>query len=222
MLPTSRAAAIAALCLATLAWPRPGWALEAAVAPPRERAGRVWADVQLTSVISPRVEQSLGRGMPARLQLHVELWRRRRLWFDRMEGDFDVSVRIRYEVWSRTYRLEWKGVAPVTLGTIDSVQTFLTQPLALPVGRSEKLQSGSRYYLAVVATLEPLTVEDIEEGEGWLSGEVKAQGGSGIGVVTALPRSLFDAARNFSGLGDERARAISEDAIFDVGAAVSP
>ena len=30
-------------------------------------------------------------------------------------------------------------------------------------------------------------------------------------VITALPRSVFDAVRNFAGFGDQRARAISED-----------
>jgi hypothetical protein len=59
------------------------------------------------------------------------------------------------------------------------------------------------------ATVKPLSVEDVAEVEGWLSGEVRDQRGSGLGAITALPRSLFDAARNFAGLGDTRARAVS-------------
>jgi hypothetical protein len=62
--------------------------------------------------------------------------------------------------------------------------------------------------------LKPLTVEDIAEGEGWLSGEVEEKRGAGLGILTAIPRTVFDAVRNFAGLGDERARAISDD--FDV------
>ena len=53
--------------------------------------------------------------------------------------------------------------------------------------------------------------EDVEEGEGWLSGEVEEKRRSGLGVLTAIPRSLFDAVRNFAGLGDQRARAITDD-----------
>ena len=34
---------------------------------------------------------------------------------------------------------------------------------------------------------------------------------SPLGVLTAVPRSLFDAVRNFAGLGDQKARAISDD-----------
>ena len=47
--------------------------------------------------------------------------------------------------------------------------------------------------------------------EGWLSGEVVEKRNAGWGVLTALPRSVFDAVRNFAGLGDQRARAITPD-----------
>ena len=63
----------------------------------------------------------------------------------------------------------------------------------------------------MTATLRPLTVEDAQEVEGWLSGEVEQNSHSGFGVVTSLPRSIFDAVRNFAGFGDEKARALSDD-----------
>jgi hypothetical protein len=58
----------------------------------------------------------------------------------------------------------------------------------------------------VSATLKPLSVEDVEEVEGWLSGEVETKRRAGFGVITELPRALFDAVRNFAGFGDHRAR----------------
>ena len=36
-------------------------------------------------------------------------------------------------------------------------------------------------------------------------------GGSGLGVITELPRALFDTVRNFAGFGDRRTRATSRD-----------
>jgi hypothetical protein len=65
--------------------------------------------------------------------------------------------------------------------------------------------------VVVYATLKPLSVEDVAEVEGWLSGEVKTRSGAGLGVIAELPRSLFDAVRNFAGFGDRRARAVSEE-----------
>lgn len=199
-------AALLALGLAV-----PAVALDLDFDPPRVAHGYLWVDAQLYDVFARRVEESLGRGMPATLQLHTELWRKRSGWFDRLSGSFDASIRIRYDVWLRTYRLERPGVPPIFASTLDSVRLVLANPIALPLARLQGLPREARYYAVVSAVLKPLTVEDVEEGEGWLSGEVVRRGGSGVGIVTAIPRSIFDAVRNFAGLGDQRARAISEE-----------
>jgi hypothetical protein len=188
-------------------------ALEATVGALQERDGSVWCDLRLGDVIAPRVQESLSRGMPATLEFHAELWRRRSGWFDRLESSFDASLRIRYEVWNRCYRIERAGAIPLVLGTLDSVAAALERPLALPVGRSDRLVSGARYYVVVTATLRPLSIEDVEEVEGWLSGEVVDKRRAGFGALTELPRSAFDAVRNFAGLGDQRARAQTEDVV---------
>jgi hypothetical protein len=189
----------------------PSAALEVTLDPPRKANGYLMTDIRLDDVFSPRVEGSLSRGMPATFQFHAELWRRRTAWFDRMESSFDASVKLRYDVWSKLYRLEQKGRPPMAAPTLDSVGAILSRPLGLPVAKAELLRPGARYYLAVSVTLKPLTVEDIEEGEGWLSGEVETKRSAGLGIVTAIPRAVFDAVRNFAGFGDQRARAISDD-----------
>ena len=97
------------------------------------------------------------------------------------------------------------------MASLDSVEIALSRPIALRVGRVGDLDPGARYYVVVTATLKPLSVEDVEEIEGWLSGEVKTTGGKGFGVITELPRSVFDAVRNFVGFGDQKARAMSPD-----------
>lgn len=177
----------------------------------REQWGLVWTDVRLGELFPPRVAESLSRGMPATLRLQTELWRRRRGWFDRLESSFEADVRIRYDVWSRSYRLERRGAPPAGVSSLDSVQIVLSRPIALRVGRVGELDAKSRYYVIVAATLKPLSIEDVEEIEGWLSGEVKTTGGRGFGVITELPRSVFDAVRNFTGFGDQKARATSPD-----------
>jgi hypothetical protein len=76
------------------------------------------------------------------------------------------------------------------------------------------MEPHARYYVSVSVTLKPLSVEDLEEGEGWLSGEVKSKRRSGFGIITSLPSSVFDAVRNFAGFGDERARTQSDDFVL--------
>jgi uncharacterized protein DUF4390 len=186
-------------------------ALEVETGPPRERGGLLIVDARLSEAIAPRVAESLARGMPATLQLHVELWRRRSAWFDRLESSVDASVRIRYDVWTDSYLLERFGSPPIVVNSIDSAEVVLSRPWVVAVGRVGQLSATGRYYLALSATLRPLTVEDLAEVEGWLSGEVKDKRRAGFGVIAEIPRALFDAVRNVAGFGDAHARTTSDD-----------
>lgn len=197
--------------MAALLLAPPAGALDAWLDAPRTRDGFVWVDLVLTDLFPPRVEESLARGMPATLQLHAELWRRRTGWFDRLENSYDASVRMRYEVWNDAYRMDRANAPSLRLGTLDSLRIVLGRPLSLPVGTLGELKPRQSYYVVVTATLKPLSVEDVEEVEGWLSGEVRDPHKSRFGVITELPRSVFDAVRNFAGFGDQKARAISMD-----------
>jgi len=182
-------------------------ALDLAVQPPRQRDGWLWVDARLGDLFAPRVESSLARGMPATLLLHAELWRQRAGWFDRLESAFDAEVRLRYDFRANAYRIERDGARPLVLADLDSVRTALSRRLPLPVGRTTLLVPDARYYVVVSATLKPLSLEDAREVEGWLSGEVGGSQGEAWGMVAGLPFSLFDAARNFAGFGDEHVRA---------------
>jgi hypothetical protein len=201
----------AALACALLLVATQAWALGVQISPPRERNGYVYIDAGVSDPFSTRTTESLQRGMPATIEVRAELWRRRTGWFDSFEGGYDARVRIQYEAWSDKWRIERAGAAPIYVSRFDSVATVLSRPWALPVAQIKDLKPDHRYYVAVVAVLKPLSVEDVEEVEGWLSGEVRTQRGAGFGVITELPRSLFDAVRNFAGFGDRRTRASSND-----------
>lgn len=197
--------------LVALAWPGVAHALNVALAPPRVRSDSVWVDVRLGDLFDARVEESLARGMPATIQLHAELWRRRSGWFDRLENTVDAELRVRYETVNRAYRLERQGAMPRTFGTLDSMAAAIAGPLAMPAGRIRPEERTHWHFVVVTVTLRPLSVEDVAEVESWLSGEVESKRGSGFGLITQVPRALFDAVRNFAGFGDDRARAISVD-----------
>jgi hypothetical protein len=205
------AAAIWRLALLALLVPGDAGAFDLAVSMPRERNGFLYVDTRVREPFGERIGESLARGMPATLYIHTELWRQRSGWFDRLESSFDASVRVRYEVWSERFRLERAGAPPVTVGSIDSVEVFLSRPWSLPVGRIGRIHPRGRYYVVVYATLKPLSVEDMAEVEGWLSGEVETKRRAGVGVVTEIPRAVFDAVRNFAGFGDRRARVVSPE-----------
>ena len=209
-----RVSALLAAVLALFTLAPAARALLGAVDRPHATGGYVWAVLRLDDLFPPRVEKSLDRGMPATLLLHVELWRHRSGWFDRLESAYDTPIKVRYDLWSEQYRVERRGAPTLSIATLDSVRAMLSLPMLLPTRKLEQLDAAGLYYLSVSVTLKPLSVEDLEEGEGWLSGEVESKRHSGFGIITGLPHSLFDAVRNFAGFGDQRARAISGD--FDL------
>jgi hypothetical protein len=178
------------------------------VVPGRDEAGVLWVTVRLDDPLEKHVEDSMGRGMPATLVLHTELWRHRTAWFDRLERAEDATVRLRYDVWQDAWRLERPGAAPAEFKSLDSLESVLSRPIQLPVANISKLPPDARCYVAITATVKPLKVEDVEEVEGWLTGEVQEHRETGI---TQLPRSVFDAVRNFAGFGDSHTRAITND-----------
>ena len=181
------------------------------IRPTRDVSGQLWVEVQLGDPIEPRVASSLGRGMPATLTIRTELWRRRRGWFDAMEHTVEKTFRLHYDAWGDDWHIDRPGQPPLAFGTLDSLKLALEHTLALPVSPLDKIAPETSCYLVVSASLRPLNVEDVEEVEGWLSGEVKEKRRSGLGILTGIPRSLFEAARNFAGFGDERSRLISTD-----------
>jgi hypothetical protein len=205
-------AALVALELALLLVATPAAAFKvSSIRPARDSEQRLWVELQIEDVIEPRVEASLERGMPATLTIRTELWRRRNGWFDRLERTAYGITRIRRDVANENWRIERRGSPPLVVPTLDSLRQVLEKNTTIPVGPLERLGTEAPCYVVVIAALQPLQLEDVEEVEAWLSGEVKSKGSSPFGFLTGLPRSLFDAVRNFAGFGDERSRLISAE-----------
>ena len=173
----------------------------------RDDAGHIWVTSRLEDPLDARVERSLARGMPATLTLHAELWRRREGWFDGMVSSADAVLRLRHDVWRQEWRIERAGAPPVLLQTVDSVEVALEHPFSMPLVGLGRVLEDDRCFVVLTVAVKPLNVEDVEEVEGWLSGEVRDQKRAGFGVITQLPRSVFDAVRNFTGFGDAHDRA---------------
>ena len=159
MLPALPASAFRFLCRSALLVPAlllvaaAAYALDADLSAPRATSGALCLDVSLSDVLPDPVENSLGRGMPATLLVHAELWRHRSLWFDRMERSADIAVRVRYEVWNDSYRMERTGASPRSVATLDSVRALLERPMPVKLGPLETLQEDARYFVAWIEHL---------------------------------------------------------------------
>lgn len=185
--------------------PAPAHAVELADVRVTRLEDRVAVALRPVRVLSPRVRESLERGMPATVRLRVELWRERAGWFDQLVGSESAETRVGRNAWSDDYQLVRRGGPAQTLLDLDEIEAELDRPTRVRLAPVLELAPGERYYAIVRIEVKPLTVEDIEEVERWLSGEAKRAGKPGPGSIARLPTYIIGILANLSGLGDETA-----------------
>jgi hypothetical protein len=135
-----------------------------------------------------RLEELLHSGFPARLHFKVELWSADGV-FDALKSQAEWDVIVRYNPLERRYsaaRVVQEHVAPLgSYKSLDSVQTAV----ALPYRPSIRLPSGNgRYYYIAMLDVEMLSVNDIDEVERWLRGELSPAVRGERSAGTALSR----------------------------------
>jgi hypothetical protein len=156
-------------------------------------------------LLSPRVRESMERGMPATVRLTVDLWRDRPGWFDQHVRSEHAETRVGRNAWSDEYQMRRQAGPVLTLIDLDEVERELDRPTRVRLLPVSELSAGERYYAIVRVEVKPLSVEDIEEVERWLSGEAKRIGKPGPGSIAQLPYYVIRLLANLSGLGDETA-----------------
>lgn len=176
-----------------------------------------WATVTLRvdHAFSDRIAQSLDRGMPVTVVVTVDLWQNRTGWFDKLEGEQTIVLRAFRNAWSDDFTLRRGKEPDRTILNRDALEQEIARPMRVRVLPVAKLGAADRHYAIVTAAVKPLTVEDLEAVEKWLSGEAKRSGKPGPGSIAKLPSYLVSMLANLSGFGDEVARWRSAD--FHVG-----
>ena len=119
-----------------------------------------------------RLEELLHSGFPARLHYRVELWSADGV-FDDLKSQAEWDVIVRYNPLERRYtaaRIVQEHVTSLgTYAGFDSAQAAIARPyrpaMRLPSG-------GGRHYYIVMLDVEMLSVNDIDEVERWLRGEL--------------------------------------------------
>lgn len=196
------------------AWPAAARAVEILPVRLRENGGYLEAGVRLTGVLSDRVRGTLERGMPATVYVSVDVWRDRTGWFDQLVATERAVYRASMDVWAEDYTLQLGTEPARAISDLDGLESALEQPLRVPLVRVASLGPDRRYYVIVNVTVKPLTVEDLQNVEKWLSGEARRAGKPGPGSIARLPSYFVKVLTNFSGLGDEGATYRSTD--FDL------
>ena len=127
-----------------------------------------------TTVLSDsRVRDLLHHGFPARLHYRLELWSTSG-WFNDLLDRVDWNVIVRYNPIDGRYtvaRLEADRVTPLGVFTqFAAVQTAIERPYQPPM-RPPAVRE--RVYYNLVLDVEMLSVNDLDEVERWLRGELR-------------------------------------------------
>lgn len=211
-------ALIAALLLATAA------PLEA------QRGARIYVDLPpaaLRSVESPRVRavrtlsdarlrDLLRNGFPARLHWRIEVWSTRG-WFDDLKGAVEWDVIVRYEPLERRYEIVHIDAEgnPTALGRTESfaeVEAIIERPYRPPIVPPNR---RDRVYYNVKLDVEMLSVNDLDEVERWLRGELRPAVRGQRNPGTAVTRGVRTVVARL--LGAEKRHYEERSGAFDVG-----
>lgn len=159
------------------------------LAPPLRAQGDTRLDITLPAVASRGAEAPLLRsanvfgdqgirdllvnGFPARLHFRLELWSTSG-WFDHLKDQIEWDVIVRYNALDHRYtasRVVDNTITPLgTFTEIRAVEDAVGQPFQPPM----RAPTGhDKYYYNAVLNIEMISVNDLDEVERWLRGELR-------------------------------------------------
>jgi hypothetical protein len=168
------------------------------VGPVEDIAGAICVSYRVESPFTPRLEETLERGMPATVSFEVGLWKRRVLWFDRLVLAIRSDHKIVYDDWKQAFRIRTGANPPRNRSatSFEALRDMLFTQTRLPLAASSSLDTTGTYYVSVRVTIKPVAPEDLGEIEDWLSGDKDSE------QSTGLPDYLLGLAVSLSGLGE--------------------
>lgn len=172
------------------------------------RSDLLTATVRLRDGFDAETRSSIERGLPITVRYTVELWRKRRLWFDKQLDSRVRAFRVRWDPGEKLFSVSGADRYRVreTFQSLDAALERLS-PRVLEVYPRSELEDRSTYYVVVEMAIQPLTVEEFRELDGWISGRIRGEDGEpaptdeddGGGVSGAFFGFLIDLA----GFGDK-------------------
>ncbi len=168
------------------------------------RNDSLFVDFRIRELFSDRIRDGLARGLPMTYSLVLELWRQRVGWWDALETRDTYEFKIQRNVWDDLFILGDRQGRRLWFPDIETLERHLCERHGELVGLTHQLRPDKSYYVVLIPTLRPLTIEDIREVEAWLTGEFQtSRKRSGLSTLTHLPRMLFGVFVDFTGLGDK-------------------
>jgi hypothetical protein len=128
---------------------------------------------QSEGIFTEKVVKFLTRGFTIQIEYKIELWRRRRFWFDSLEIQKIIGYKMEYERLGKRYVcLKYQKNESIVskldqqLGAIAKWITLPDPPLI--VAPVKKLDQDSEYYYTIIVSVATMTAQDIEDLQKWL------------------------------------------------------
>jgi hypothetical protein len=166
-----------------------------------QSGGFLTATFTAANLFSPRIVETLSRGLPATLGYEIQLWKKRGVWFDKLVAVNRLSYRVVYDPWEDGFRIVTKEGSSQAVFDLEHIEQSLCFRVTGRVADLAFVEPQAVYYVVIRATLRPLSAEDVSDVETWLNDGVENDGGG----IRAVPRYLFDVIVGLSGLGDQAA-----------------
>jgi hypothetical protein len=144
------------------------------------RDGWLGISVSLRDLFGPRERERLRSGFVMRVVIHADLWR---------EGDKqrllrqDRSTEIIFDLWDERFRVkvvERAGPTEAQVATTDEAVELATTLRNFPLIPLQRVDARSRYFVRLIADLNPLTEDLVADVRRWLV-RSPGQGRTGTG-----------------------------------------
>jgi hypothetical protein len=168
------------------------------------RADTLKVDFDIVGLFSDRLRDGLSRGLPMTFNVQIDLWRTRAGWWDALESRAVRRFKVQRNVFDDRFFVHADDGKRVIVPDLAALERHLSIRRAELVSSIANLPREKSYYVAVTPSLRPLTIEDIQQVEAWLNGEIEeSRDETAVSVITGVPRMFFNMAVDLAGLGDK-------------------
>jgi hypothetical protein len=162
---------------------------------------------RIPTLIDSGVVDGLQRGFTVTVTYRIEFWKVRNGWFDQLVTQKYNRYKVGYKKFDKQYVWfdEESGERFITSST-EKIIKRCTEHSQFVSADTNALEPQRQYYILVYATLEPFTVENMEEMRKWLSGEVESLDlkNNIESSPKRLTASMFAFIKNITGFGDRQ------------------
>jgi len=171
-------------------------------------------DFIVDSLFNRDVFRGLKKGMTAGLEYQVQLWEKRRGWFDMVIAECGLRMKIGYDNWDRKYTV-MRLDRTIRYSNEEEAGRNCSRLVRFRIVGKDRIKPERTYRIFVRVVFQPMSIENVEEIKRWLTGKAEDLNAKSIKKSKSPLRSagdwLLGFVVNVSGFGDREFTAESPE-----------